>query len=50
MPRPANPAFPAVVQQKVTAGGERQMHRRAPYYCVARPGELWFEMLDFDVF
>jgi len=48
--RPANPAFRAVVQQKVTSRGERQMHRCAPYYCIARAGELWFERLDFDVF
>ena len=25
-------------------------HRSAPYYCIARGGELWFERLDFEAF
>jgi len=26
------------------------MPRTAPYYCIARGQELWFERLDFDAF
>jgi hypothetical protein len=46
----AKPDTWGIVQPKVTPAIGRQMHREAPYYCIARARELWFERLDFDVF
>jgi hypothetical protein len=39
-----------ISRENVTPGQQPVTPRAAPYYCIARGGELWFERLDFDVF
>jgi hypothetical protein len=43
-------AFLGISRENVTAGSLPVTHCVAPYYCIARGGELWFERLDFDAF
>jgi len=42
--------FCLISRENVTSADTPMMHRSAPYYCIARGGELWFERLDFDAF
>src|SRR5271170_5992059 len=42
--------FGLIPRENVTPGQQRLTLRAAPYYCIARGGELWFERLDFDAF
>jgi putative hemolysin len=42
--------FRLISLENVTPGQRSAMPRAAPYYCIARGGELWFERLDFDAF
>jgi len=48
--RAANMKLSADFTGNVPAGGQAATHRAAPYYCIARGDELWFERLDFDAF
>jgi len=45
-----NDGFCLICRENLTSGDYPVTHGFAPYYCIARACELWFERLDFDAF